>query len=813
MQALTQDLALAFRLLRRQRGFTLAAALTLAVGIGANASIITLLDATFLRPLAVPDAERLVHVYQRRDTSGPYPIALADYFYYREHATTFEVLAAHYPTSPLHVIIGGEPLSTIGAVATASYFDALGIEPLLGRWFSEDEDRVPDRDAVAVISEALWQQRFAADPAILGRSLTVNGRQLTVIGVAPRGFKGVLGRGVQTELWIPSAMFKVGYRFCDAFARGCNIVQMLGRLRPGTSSVSAQRELDVLSAQLEAAYPTTNKSRGVTIVDARGLGRGTQPEEITQMRLFSVVAGAVLLIACANIAGLLLARATGRRREIALRLALGASRWRIVRQLLTESLVLSAIGGGSGLLLAVWGNRGLELLYARNNSGLPVDVTLELRPLVIVIVLVLIAGAAILSGLIPALHASRVGIGATLKDEGASGGAERARLRQILVAAQVALSVMLLVAAGLVLRSLVNVMAGPGFDPEPIVMLRLRPSLIDYSTERSQGYQREVVRRVEALPGVVSASPAEFLSLVGAGRSAEVSAADRSDVRDLLEASAGHIGPRYFATLGVPLVEGREMAETDDAQAPRVAVINDVLARRLWPGDGANGRTVVISGRSHTVIGVVRDAQYYAAGENRRPQVFLSYWQSDAADAFGKDSRMHVRVAGAARGMLPTIRRAVAAVDPNVPISEDYSLSDRVSFIYQPLRMARALLVSLGVVALFLSAMGLYSVLAFIIGQRTREIGIRVALGAQQRTVRRMVLRQGLGVTVIGVAIGLLCAWLSSRLVAGLLYGVNPHDPVTFAAAAMILLGVAGAASYLPARRAALISPVEALRE
>jgi predicted permease len=812
MPALRQDLTLAARLFRRNPGFTAVATLTLAIGIGANASILSLADATFLRTLDIPDADRVVHVFQRRTDIGPYPLSLPDYFYYREHTRSFERLAAHYPTSPLHTIIGDEPAALNGAVVTASYFDVLQLQPELGRWFSAEEDRVRGRDSVAIISERLWERRFGRDSTVIGTMLPLNGRPFSIVGVMPRSFKGVHARRAETDVWMPSAMFDVGYRFCDAFDRGCTIIQLLGRLRHDTSPIEAQRELDVLARQLESAYPSTNAGLGLTVVPARGLGFGPQPAETEQLRLFLLAVGIVLFIACANIAGLLLARAVGRRREIAVRIALGARRSRLVRQLLTESVALAMLGGTLGLLFAIWGNDLLESLYAQDGAGRPLDFDVSLRPLAIVSTLGLTALAALASGLLPALHGSQPGVAPVLKDEGTSGGAARARLRQVLVTAQVAMSVMLLVAAALVVQSLHNVMAGPGFDPRSIALVRLRPSLIGLSYERAQAYQREVIDRLAALPGVVSASPSEFLPLVGAGRPAGVSLRADSREQDVHRVIAGRVGARFFETLRIPIVEGREFTERDYPQAPRVAVLNDVLARRLWPNSNATSRTLLVDGQRYEVVGVVRDAQYYAFGEAARPQLFLSYWQPNTRDAFGKDSRMHIRVAGDAPQMMSAIRRAVAAVDPNVPISEDYPLSDRVAYMYQSVRMARTLLVSLGAVALFLSAVGLYGVLAFSVSQRTREIGIRVALGAGHRSVARLIMGEGLRVGLIGAVAGVAGAWMSARFVSGLLYGIDTHDPLAFVAAPLILLAVAVAAAYLPARRAANIPAVAALR-
>jgi predicted permease len=545
-------------------------------------------------------------------------------------------------------------------------------------------------------------------------------------------------------------------------------------------------------------------------VPARGLGYLAQSSERRQLDLFLGVVTLVLLIACANIAGLLIARSTGRRRDLAVRLAMGASRGRIVSQVLAESLVLSAIGGAAGLLVATWGTDLLASLYAHDSAGRPIAFDLSLTATVVLATVALTFITALLSGGAPAWHASRADLLSVLKDEGASGGARRARLRPLLVGAQVAISIVLLVGAALLIESARRAFQGPGLDPDPVITLRLRPSLVDYPRERAHAFQRDVVQALEALPGVISASPSVFFSMFSAGT--RILAVDASAPGQPLEAIGNPVGPRYFATMGIAVIEGREFHERDRSGAAPVVVVNDVLARRLWPNGSAVGRMLRANDRGHEIVGVVADAQYYSGGDPPRPQVFFSYWQPADTDAFQNDSRTFVRVAGDAAPMMRDILRAVASVDASVPVSEAYPLRDRVAYAFQPVRLARAMLTSFALLALLLSAVGLYGVLAFSVVQRTREIGIRVALGATRADVITLVMREGLTVTAIGAAVGLFAAWHAAQFVAALLFGLAARELTAFAAATALLLVVALVASYLPARRAAGVSPLAAIR-
>jgi predicted permease len=472
-------------------------------------------------------------------------------------------------------------------------------------------------------------------------------------------------------------------------------------------------------------------------------------------------------------------------------------------------VALASVGAIGGLIVAAWGTSLVQSLYAQDPAGRPVDFQLPIRAGVAGGIVALSLLSAFAFGLLPSIQASRTDVAGVLKQESGT-DANRARLRHVLVTLQVALAVMLLVGAGLLVQSMRRLYEGPGFAAERLVMMRLRPSLIGYTRERAHAFQRAAIERLEAVPGVVAASPSVYANMFGAG--IRVSIAAPADRGGELDAIGGHGGARHFETLGLELLEGRDFSWRDDLRAPGIVIVNDVLAKRVWPQGRGVGDTLVVDGRPCTVIGIVADAQYYAAGESPRAQVFFSYWQPPSGDAFLNDSRMLVRVAGDPAAMMPALRRAVASADPNVPISEDHPLRERVRYVYQPVRLAQSLLVSLAVLALVLTAVGVYGVLAFFVTQRTREIGIRMALGAGRANIAALVLRQSATMTAFGIAIGIAGAWSASRLTATLLYGVAAHDATAFIGAPMLITVVALAATLIPARKASGVSAMNVVR-
>ena len=806
------DLRHAIRNLRKTPGFTFVAVLILALGIGANTTIFSFVNALFYRPLPVREPYRLVNVYSNSDGRGYEGFAYPEYAYLRDHSTSFEALAAHYSTAPLNVVADGDSREVEGAVVSANYFSMLGIRPLLGRFFLPEEDAVPGRNPVAVIGFGLWQRRFRGDPSILGKQIRVNGTLFEVIGVAPEDFHGVLV-GLPNEMWIPTMMLQLGYRWCDGFTFDCRILDVMGRRAPGRKLADGQAELASLASHLATAFPATNKGRGASLLPAVGLRIIDRSWFRDQTQLLMVVASLLLLIACTNLAGLLLARGIARRKEIAVRLSIGASRARLIRQLLTESLLLALIGGTLGLAMSLWAKDLLLAFYTTDAEGYTRFYDLSLNPLVLAYSLLLSAFTGFLFGLVPAIQCTRQDLTPALKDEGAVSSSHGTNLWGGLLVGQVALSLTLLISAGLLVRSAAGVRRGANFDPEHIVLLRLRPRLVRYDPEKAQAFHREVVRRLEALPGVQSASLGRGIGAVWLSTgevSVRLPRQAPEPVASQYHVEYHEIAPRYFETLKIPLIRGRDFNSGDRPGSPRVVIVNETLAWHMWPDGSALGQFLIVNDQPYQVVGVSKEARLRNALEGPLPFLYIPYWQNNMEQQI--DSRMCIRVVGDPSAMLPLIRHEIAAVDPNVPISEDMPMMEQVNAHYMPVHLASTVLVWSGAMALFLSAIGLYGVLAFAVNRRTREIGIRIALGATRKDVITLVLRHGIALTLVGTGIGLLAALIATRLLSSWLYGVPAKDPLTFAAAALLLVGIAFLACYIPARRATKVDPMVALR-
>ncbi len=812
IETLFQDVRYGLRSLRNSPGFTLAAVLSLALGIGANLTIFSFVDAFFLRPIPARDPEQLVNVGATRNGRWygyySYPI----YTHYREHNKSFEALAAHYSTAPLKLEISGDARVANGAVVSDNYFSMLGIQPRLGRFFLPEEDAVPDRNPVVVISYRMWQDRFGGDPAVLAKELRLNGTDCRIIGVAPADFPGVLA-GFPNEFWLPTMMLRLGYRFCDGLTdANCRPLELLGRLAPGRTLDGAEAELNLLARQLAAEFPTENESV-ISLRIALGVRQIEREDYRYQMQLLMTFTGLLLLIACANIASLLLVRGAARRKEIAIRLSIGAGRWRLIRQFLTESLLLAFAGGALGMFISRWARELPAVYYTTTYSNLQRYYDLSISPRALVYALALTIFTWLLFGLLPALQATRHDLVRALKDEGGSQSPRSHRLRSALVIGQVSLSMALLVAAGLLMRSGSHVRQGASFDPQNVAALRVRPGLLKYSPERAQAFTREVVRRLEAAPGVqsVTLGSGSGLAWQGGGElRARLPEQATQRVEDQLRVEYQEVAPRFCETLKIPLLAGREFNERDHSGAPRVIVVNETLARLLYPKGAALERTLILNDQLYQIVGVSKDARLRSALEGPRAFTYLPTWQKDFRQPI--DARLLVRVAGDPQAMLPNLRRVVATVDTSVPISEDVPLTQQVNAVYRPVLLASAVLTSSGALALLLSMLGLYSVLAFAVGERTREIGIRMALGAERGDVLRLVLKQGLRLALAGLGIGLLAAHAATHLMKSLLYGVSATDPLTFASIALLLTAVALVACWLPARRATKVDPLIALR-
>ena len=820
MDNLLQDVRYGLRMLVKNPGLTAVAAISLALGMGANTTIFSLINTAFLRPLPVEKPDELVMIYTS-DFSGPahgsssYP----DYLEIRDKTGVLSgVLASS--VQPLSMSSGGQTERVSGEIVSGNYFSLLGVKPVLGRNFLPEEDQVPGAHPVALVSYGLWQRRFGSDPNIVGQLLTLNGEPVTIVGVAPDGFPG-LQRMFPVDLWVPMMTLSRLSGGRDRLSeRGSRWLALVGRLRPNTTVAQAQTSLTVLAGQLKETF-------GSAWIDVKGEGRRITvvPESKARvhprirgdvvgfMGLLMAVVGLVLLIACANVANLLLARATGRQKEIAIRLSLGAGRARLVRQLLTESILLSVLAGGFGLLIAFWTNNMLLAFKPPIAFPITLDLTPDVRVLGFTGVLSLLTG--VIFGLAPALQTSRPDLVPALKDEAGAitTGQRGPGLRNAFVVTQFALSLLLLIGAGLFLRSLRNASSiDPGFDPDNVLTMSVNLQLNGYSEPRGKQFSRQLSDRLQELPGVVSATLSAFPPLnplFGSRRRVFVAGYNPRPGEDM-EFHYNIVGPEYFQTLRIPLLSGRGFAVQDGEGAPGVLIVNETFARRFWPGQEPLGKRLGVSGPQGNlleVIGIARDGKYNSLGEDPKPFFYLP-----ALQHYNSRVTVLTRTAGDPKGMLAAVRQEIRALDPNLPVTEVSTLIEYLGVSLFPARAAATLLAILGLVALLLASVGIYGIMSYSVGRRAREIGIRMALGAQRRDVLGLVVGQGMRVIGVGVAVGLAGALALTRFLSTWLYGISATDPVTFAGTPLLLAGVALVASYLPARRAARVDPIVALR-
>ncbi|MCI0339299.1 MAG: ABC transporter permease [Acidobacteria bacterium] len=834
MQKVLQDLRYATRMLLKSPGITLIAVLSIALGIGANTAIFSLVNAAFLRQLPVVDPQQLVYVFGGTRNSPWSVVSYPNYVDYRDRNVAFNGLAAF---SGVTVSLGSSDTPDMigGSIVTGNYFDLLGVRAVLGRIISPEDDKVPNAHPVVVISHRLWQQRFGARTEIVGQQLALNGHSFTVIGVTPAGFEGA--EILETnDIYVPMMMQAIVRPPRGGFSgemnpdllqrRGPSWLRMIGRLKDGMTIDQAQAGFSILAAQLEQTYPNENRERTATLFPVSKIDpRGYRPL-LSAAALLMAVVGVVLLIACANVANLLLARASARRREIAVRLALGASRARLVRQLLTESLLLALLGGMAGLLLGVW---TVELLKATPPPtgifSFNLDFSLDSRVLLFTLGLSLLTG--IIFGLAPALQTSRPDMVPALKDESQSAvqGRRRFNLRNMLVVAQVALSLLLLIGAGLFLRSLRQMQGiDPGFDAGKILAASLNINLLRYTRPQGREFYRQVVERIESLPGVQSASLARVVPISGGGRVTnfvlEGQTGPERGVRsegtgvsgddNLRTVATNVVGLKYFQTMGIAMIRGRDFNAQDDEGTPGVVIINEAFARRHFINQDPLGKRLRLGGSQspwREIIGIVRDSKYRAISEEPTPFIYQPLAQNHETGM-----TLFVRAVGDPLSVAGGVRREVNSLEKNLPLSDLQSLTTLLDSSLYPARMGAVLIVVFGLLALLLAGVGLYGVMSYSISQRTREIGVRMALGAQKRDVLFLVLKEGMLLVSIGVILGLIAALAVTHLLAGFLYGISATDAVTFAGIPAVLAVVALCACYLPARRATKVDPMVALR-
>jgi predicted permease len=816
MHTILQDLRYTLRTMRRSPGFTAVAILTLALGIGANTTIFSWMQGFVARPLPLVRApERLVALETRAPGGVGWSVSYPNYADWREQARTVDGIIA---TSMMQFSLraagegGGEGTaqSAWGLFVSANYFDVLGIRPLLGRGFLPAEDSVPRGAPVTVLSYGLWQRQFGGDPGIVGKEVLVNNQPFTVVGVAPRSFGGTWV-GLNFDLYVPVMMqpaLSPGAGLIER--RGTYWLQGYARLKPGATVAQARTELNAIQERIGEVHAAA-RGTGVIVTpfDRQGAQEWLRPVFIALL----AVTGLVLLIACANIANLLLARAAGRRREVGIRLALGASRGRLISQLLTESLFLATLGGGAGVLLSVWARPWLGALIP--TTQYPVDAALysgSLDARVLSFTAAATVLAALAFGLAPALRASRPELVPALKDGGGDRGVARTRLGGGLVVAQVALTLVALVSSGLFLRTMHAMReADVGFrDPEQVLLVSTNLHLAGHKRATGEPFMDRLLERARALPGVSAAGLAMSVPLgFGGGSGSTVKIEGYTPQRDEnMSVSYNSVSPDYFRTMGITLVRGREFGDDDRAGSLPVAIVNESFAERYWPGEDPIGKRFdPTTGQWLTVVGVAKDGKYEQLDDPPQPFMYfpLAQWYS-------ADITLHLRATGDPNALVSTVRKSFEALDPGLPFLQPRTLEEHMGAAMLAQRLGALLLSVLGAIALALAVIGLYGVISYGVSQRTRELGIRVALGAGRGEVLRLIIREGMGLAALGVAIGIVGAFAGGRLLASQLYGVSPADPLTYAAIALLLAGVALVASYIPARRAARIDPMLALR-
>jgi predicted permease len=818
---LIHDLRYAARTFIKAPAFTLVAILSISVGLAANISIFTLVNALLFKPMPVPHPEQLVALYTTEPNSRyPDQFSYPDYKHYRDHNEVFSDLFLHYGT-PVSMKNSADRAELIwGELVSGNYFTGLGLSPAAGRLILPDDDRVEGGAPVAVLSFEFWHRRFQGDPGVIGKEVRLNGIEFTVIGVARSGFSGTRLGGFIPDVWMPITMHKSVVADSDGWleSRGSQSFNVNGRLKPGVTIEQATAAMNTQASQLAEAYPKTNANVSVGMVPG---GSKTQPA-ITLLgfipliaALMMGIAALVLLIACANVANLLLARASVRRREIAIRLALGAQRRRLIAQLLTESVLLSLIGGALGLLVAQWFNALVPLTNPQldfNTVDFSYDLALDNRVVWFSVLLSALTG--VIFGLLPALQASKTDLVTTLKGTGPSftSGIRRFSLRNLLVVSQVALSLILLITAGLLMRSTRSAQEiDPGFESKRIELASVDVSLHGYDETRGRSFYKQLLERVSAMPGVDAASIAGPLPLDAYSNGAHLTVegyVPRYE-NERISVSYSIVGHNYFQAMNTPIVEGRAFTEHDDKDSPKVVIVNETLARRFWPNDSAISKRLKLAANSpyREVVGVAKDGKYFLLGEPPTEYLFVPHSQ-----AYEGKMTIIARTAGDPENLGDAIRREVAGLDSELPVYGIRSMPRYLDRVLSGPKSIAGIATIFGMIALLMASIGLYGVMSYSVSQRTREVGIRMALGASNGSVVKLVLREGSVLVGVGIGIGLVTAVLVSRFLESFLYGISSTDPLTFLIIPSILVLVSFLASYLPARRAAKVDPMVALR-
>ncbi len=812
VETLWQDLRYGARMLRKNPGSTAAVVIALALGIGLNTTVFTFVNALLLRPPAgVKAPDRLLEVWIHNPRSsgaeGYLPLTYPDYLYYRDHNQSFGGMLA-FDGDPESVIWNksGEGQVVMGQLVSGNFFSLLGVNAVLGRTISAEDDRTTNSQPVVVLGHAFWQQSFGSDPMIVGKALMLNGVNYSVIGVAPAGFAGLLV-GIEPDFWAPTTMVEQITRDKGRLSNwhGHWLIA-IGLLKPEASVSGARAEVSVLEHQIELDHPDLKRNLDASVFPETLIPGPYRIYVSAFTALLMAVFGLVLLIACANVASFLLARATGRTREMAVRSALGAGRGRLIRQMLVESTLLASLAGLAGLILAYW---TAPLLLVLRPASLPITLRLPVdwRVLVFTMVVSLICGVAF--GLTPALRSARVQVASNLKDETQPAGYQKSRLRSMLMTGQIATCAVLLVGASLCVRSLRNASSiDPGFNTQHVIAATLDPARLGYSEAQVRGFYEQLSQHVRALPGITAASFVNHLPLGPAREQTAVTdvMSPEPNKKDAVPIDVLRVAPGYFQTMGIPLLRGRDFASSEGEERSGVTIINETLAKRLWKNQDPLGRRIRFPEEKlgTEIIGVVKTGKYRTLGEDPIPVAYLPQ--------LSPRRTLVVRTSGDPVALLDPIRREIHAVDPNIAATDMETMQQYMTLPLFPARTTGLLLGVSGFLALALTSIGLFGVISYIVSQRTHEIGVRMALGARNGDVLSLLVRHGLFLTVTGLVIGLGIAFGAARLLSFLLYGIAPTDPTTFIGVALVLCAVAVLACYIPARRAMRVAPIVALR-
>lgn len=822
MQKFFQDIRFALRAMRKAPGFAIVAVITLALGIGANTAIFTVVNAVFFHSIPVRDPEHLLEIFtidQRKDllaNTTLFPSSYPNGEDIQRRVESFSGVAIDsFVFAPVSMSINGVPDQYFAEMVSGNYFDVLGVRAAMGRTFRPQEDAEPGAGPVIVLSHNFWERKFAGDPTILGRNVMLNGQGFTVIGVAPRGFQGASAIG-GPDMWVPLSMHdQIVSGLVKTFFNERRFLgfRMIGRLKDGVRPEQANAELRNIARDLERDFPLANKGRSFTTLPLLESVLNPNQRGLFERAgaVMMAIVGIVLLVACFNVANLLLARAAGRKREMSIRVAVGASRGRIVTQLLTEAMVLASAGGAFGLGLAILGR---NLLWKFRPPGVgATDLDLSLDSHVLLFTMLMALGTGVIFGLAPALQSSRPDLNAELKER--SGGelyhGRRFRLRDVLVAAQVGICLVALIGAGLFLISLRNAQTmDPGFSTKNLAMLSFDLGSLNYEAARSKEFQRHALESIQSLPGVKAATLANIVPLFngGFGRTLFREGEDASNGQNGKVTQVGAVSWDYLQTMGIPLLRGRGFDSSVREESPRVAIVNETAAQRIWPNQDAIGKRFKFFKDTEwtEVIGIARDSKYNTLGENPQPYMYVPLIQNPSPAV-----TLFFRTASDPRGILNAARAQVQQLDRNLPVKNVWPIGEVISQALWAARFEAGLLTLFALVAMLLCAVGIYGVAGYSVGQRVREFGIRMALGAQPGDVILMVLRQSATALAAGVLAGLVAAFVLARFIVNLLYGVGAGEPVAFIATALLLIAIGLLASYVPARRAARVDPMVAL--